>query len=174
MLFRSLPFGIGEAIFSKTPLRDMMRLDLPSPPIEFDFRGTKKTATDRLLIGATTTIHGRELRLLNVHLLAFFMLGSSSLQHPGQRRLVAEQLRQSTGPTLLTGDFNVAQHYSLTKQFSEVGFRPVQTREVTWRRRPYVLDHIFYSRHLRPGQHWVKPTLASDHHALVAEFTFED
>ena len=88
--------------------------------------------------------------------------------------MVAEQLRQSTGPTLLTGDFNVAQHYSLTKQFGEVGFRPVQTHEVTWRRRPYVLDHIFYSRHLRPGQHWVKPTLASDHHALVAEFILED
>ena len=75
---QELPFGIGEAIFSKTPLRDTMRLDLPSPPIEFDFRGTKKTATDRLLIGATTTIHGRELRLFNVHLLAFFMTGRAA------------------------------------------------------------------------------------------------
>src|ERR1035437_5009254 len=36
---RELPFGIGLAIFSRTPLRDRMHLDLPSPPIEFEFFG---------------------------------------------------------------------------------------------------------------------------------------
>jgi endonuclease/exonuclease/phosphatase (EEP) superfamily protein YafD len=35
-----------------------------------------------------------------------------------------------------------------------------------------VLDHLFYNRHLRPVRHAVKQTLASDHHALVAEFEF--
>lgn len=39
-------------------------------------------------------------------------------------------------------------------------------------RRPCVLDHIFYSRHLEPVRHAVKPTLASDQHALVAELAF--
>src|SRR5215208_4757048 len=38
---RELPFGIALAIFSRTPLRDAMRQDLPSPPIEFDFFGKK-------------------------------------------------------------------------------------------------------------------------------------
>jgi endonuclease/exonuclease/phosphatase (EEP) superfamily protein YafD len=37
-----------------------------------------------------------------------------------------------------------------------------------------VLDHIFFSRHLRPVRHEVKPTPASDHHVLVAEFEFAD
>src|SRR5581483_12411341 len=46
---RELPFGIGLAVFSKTPLRDTFRCDLPSPPIEFDFNGRKTTPTDRLL-----------------------------------------------------------------------------------------------------------------------------
>ncbi len=50
---RELPFGIGLAILSKTPLRDTFAETLPSPPIEFDFFGEKKTPTDRLLIGAT-------------------------------------------------------------------------------------------------------------------------
>lgn len=169
---RELPFGIGLAIFSRTPLRDSMRLDLPSPPIDFDFFGRKTTPTDRLLIGAKTTILGRELQLFNTHLLAFFMLGSSSAENPLQRELVADQLARSRGPTILTGDFNVSKHESLVAQFAGRGFTTVQQTEITWRRRPFVLDHIFHNEHLRCVAHRVVPTPASDHHAVVADFEF--
>ena len=174
---RELPFGIGQAILSKTPLSDTLWLNLPSPAIEFEFRGQKRTPTDRLLIGAKTALAGRELRIFNAHLLAFFMLNPSAEEveeQDGQRQLVIDQLRASTGPTLLGGDFNVSKHESLVRQFADAGYRTVQKEKVTWRRRPYVLDHIFYSRHLRPVRHAVKPTPASDHHALVAEFEFVD
>jgi len=172
---RELPFGIGLAIFSRTPLREHVCLNLPSPPVEFDFFGEKKTPTDRLLIGATTTVDGREVRLFNTHLLAFFMLKSSSEVHPDQRRLVEEQLRRTAGmPTLLTGDFNVSQHQSLIRQFAEAGYLTVQSTEVTWRRRPFVLDHIFYNRWLKPVAWEVRPTPASDHHALSATFEFAE
>ena len=169
---RELPFGIGLAIFSRAPLRDMMRLDLPSPPIEFDFFGKKTTPTDRVLIGAKTTILGHELMLLNVHLLAFFMLGSSSTLNPFQRNLVAEQLGAARGPTILTGDFNVSKHHALIDQFGSRGFTSVQHKEVTWRRRPYVLDHIFHNTSLRCVAQRVVPTIASDHHQVVADFEF--
>jgi endonuclease/exonuclease/phosphatase family metal-dependent hydrolase len=169
---RELPFGLGLAIFSRTPLRDPMRLDLPSPPIEFEFYGKKTTPTDRLLIGAKTTVCGRELQLFNTHLLAFFMLGSSSTANPFQRNLVAEQLAASRGPTILTGDFNVSRHQTLVAQFAERGYATVQQDEITWRRRPFVLDHIFYNAPLRPTGCAVLPTPASDHHALVADFEF--
>ena len=171
---RELPFGVGLAIFSKTPLRDVFRCDLPSPPIGFEFRGEMTTPTDRLLIGAKTTLAGHELQLLNTHLLAFFMLKSSSENHIEQRQLVIEQLRRSAGPALLGGDFNVSKHNSMVRQFAEAGYRAVQTKEITWRRQPYVLDHIFHSRHLHPVRYAVKPTMASDHHMLVAEFEFTD
>jgi endonuclease/exonuclease/phosphatase family metal-dependent hydrolase len=169
---RELPFGIGLAILSKTPLRDTLRRDLPSPPIEFEFHGERRTPTDRLLIGAKTTFAGRELRIFNTHLLPFFMLNPCSEEHLGQRQLVIEQLCASEGPTLLGGDFNVSRHDSLLRQFAGAGYLTVHTEEVTWRRRPYVLDHIFYSQHLRPVRHAVMPTPASDHHALLAEFEF--
>lgn len=169
---RELPFGIGLAIFSRTPLRETMRLDLPSPAIEFDFFSRKTTPTDRLLIGAKTTVLGRELQLFNTHLLAFFMLGSSSSSNPFQRNLVAEQLAASVGPTILTGDFNVSKHQSLVAQFGASGFATVQEKQFTWRRRPFVLDHIFYNPSLRTVGHRVVPTPASDHHALVADFEF--
>ncbi len=169
---RELPFGIGLAIFSRTPLRDLLRLDLPSPPIEFDFEGRKTTPTDRVLMGAKTTVCGREVQLLNTHLLAFFMLGSSSLQHPEQRQAIERQLANATGPTLLAGDFNVRRHHTLIEQFAARGFRTVQDRAITWRRQPYVLDHIFHNAALRCVGHRVVPTLASDHYVLVADFEF--
>lgn len=169
---RELPFGLGLAIFSRTPLRDTLRVDLPSPAIEFDFFGKKTTPTDRVLIGATTTVLGREVQFLNTHLLAFFMLGSSSSLNPGQRDLVAQQLGAAKGPTILTGDFNVSKHESLIEQFATKGFSTVQQKEITWRRRPFVLDHIFYNAPLRPVAHRVVPTPASDHHVVVADFEF--
>jgi len=169
---RELPFGVGLAIFSRTPLREQMRMDLPSPSIEFEFFGKKTTPTDRLLIGATTTVLGREVQLLNVHLLAFFMLGSSSSLHPGQRDLIARQLDAATGPTIFTGDFNVSKYQSLVAQFAARGFATVQQKEVTWRRRPFVLDHIFHNAQLRAIAPRVVQTTASDHHALVTDFEF--
>jgi endonuclease/exonuclease/phosphatase family metal-dependent hydrolase len=169
---RELPFGIGLAIFSKTPLRDTFRLDLPSPPIEFEFEGETKTPTDRLLIGAKTTLLGHDLQLFNTHLLAYFMLKASSEDFPEQRKMVVDQLRHTNCPALISGDFNVSNRDSLVSQFAEVGFRTVQMTEITWRHRPYVLDHIFHSKHMNPVRYTVKPTKASDHHILIAEFEF--
>ena len=169
---RELPFGIGLAIFSKTPLRDTLRRDLPSPPIQFEFNGESKTATDRLLIGASTTLAGHRLQIFNTHLLPFFMLNSSSEAHASKRELVLEQLRVAQGPTLIGGDFNVSRHDSLVRQFAGNGFHTVQMSEVTWRRRPLVLDHIFYNQQLQLVRHAVIPTHASDHHTLEAEFEF--
>jgi endonuclease/exonuclease/phosphatase family metal-dependent hydrolase len=171
---RELPFGIGLAILSRTPLTETIRVDVPSPPIEFDFFGKKMTPTDRVLIGAKTRIGGREVQLLNTHLLAFFMLGSSSQTNPFQRELVAGQLARASGPTVLAGDFNVSQHDSLVQQFRSHGFSTVQDSVVTWRRRPYVLDHIFHNAFLRCVSHRVVPTRASDHLPLVADFEFAE
>ena len=170
---RELPFGIGLAMYSKTPLRDHVKIDVPSPPVEFSFRGKKTTPTDRLLIGATTTMDGRDIQIMNTHLLALFMLGArSEEQYPQQRQQVVELMRQQKGPALLTGDFNVSRYDSLVQDFAVADCKTVQFAKATWRRRPFVLDHIFYNKHLRCLRHEVKPTLASDHHALVAEFEF--
>ena len=167
-----LPFGIGLCILSRTPLRETVRVDLPSPTIEFEFRGERKVPTDRLLIGAQTAINGQQLRIFNAHLLAFFMLNASSDQHTGQRRQVLGELSSEGGPTLLGGDFNVARHETLLREFADAGYRTVQSKEVTWRRRPYVLDHLFYNERLRPVRYAVKPTAASDHHMVLADFEF--
>lgn len=169
---RELPFGIGLAIFSRTPLYNHRRVDLPSPAVEFEFQGERKTPTDRLLIGARTVIGGRELNVFNTHLLALFMLRSSSDEHPEQRRLVVEEVSRQSGATVIGGDFNVSHHESLVAQFGAAGFATAQDKEITWRRRPYVLDHLFHNTALRCVAREVHPTPASDHHALVGEFEF--
>jgi endonuclease/exonuclease/phosphatase family metal-dependent hydrolase len=171
---RELPFGIGLAIFSRAPLGTLTRLELPSPPVEFTFAGSKTTPTNRLLIGAKTTVSGREVQLFNTHLLAFFMLGTAGSEFLEQRELVARQLETAAGPTILGGDFNLSEHKALISQFAAHGFATVQEAKVTWRRRPYVLDHIFYNAPLRAVHHAVVPTLASDHHVVVADFEFSE
>ncbi len=169
---RELPFGIGLAIFSRTKLQDTFRIDVPSPAIEFEFGGKKTTPTDRLMIGAKTVVNGREVQFYNVHLLAFFMLGSSSTMFPWQRDLVADRLASSDIPTILGGDFNVSQHASLVEQFAEFGYATVQYKVPTWHRRPFVLDHIFYNSGLRCMSHAVEYSLASDHLPIHADFDF--
>ena len=149
-----------------------MRRELVSPSVEFEFEGRTLTPTDRLLIGAETTLLGRELRIFDTHLLAFFMLKSSSEQHLSQRKTVLEVLREKSGPTILAGDFNVSNHQSLLDQFAAGGYTSAQAQEITWRRRPYVLDHIFHSPELRLLHQQVVPTMASDHHVVVAELAF--
>jgi endonuclease/exonuclease/phosphatase family metal-dependent hydrolase len=165
-----IPFGLGLAIFSKTPLRDFQRVDLPAAPIEFEFGGKKRQASSRLLIEATTDIDGVALQILNTHLQAFFMIGALSDAFPEQRNIVEAELRKQSGPAILCGDMNAAPEESLVKQFEAAGFSTVQKTEPTWKRRPYVVDHIFRNSALRLVSHQILPTPTSDHDAIVAEF----
>lgn len=169
-----IPFGLGLAIFSKTPLRDFFRLNLPPADITFEFDGTTRKPSQRLLIGADTTVENHPIRLLNVHLQAFFMINATSNEHSAQRDLIETELRRHPGTTLLGGDFNSAPGEEVIAQFEKAGFHPSQTSEVTWRRMPMVLDHIFYNEPLRLESCRVIPTLASDHHAVRSEFSFAE
>jgi endonuclease/exonuclease/phosphatase family metal-dependent hydrolase len=167
-----IPFGLGLAIFSKTPLRNFYRKDLPPPEIAFEFGGVMRKPSHRLMIGAETQINGHVLRLINTHLQAFFMINASSNDHHTQRDRIELELRRSTGATLLGGDFNCAPGETLIEQFKRAGFRPSQSTKVTWRRMPFVVDHIFYNHALRLEACSVIPTEASDHHAVRCQFSF--
>ncbi len=167
-----IPFGLGLAIFSKTPLEDFERVDLPAAPIEFEFAGKKRCASSRLLLSAATGLGGRRLHILNTHLQAFFMIGSSSDEHPAQRELVERRLRRLAGPSILAGDMNSAPEENLVAHFGDAGFSTAQNCVPTWKRRPYVVDHIFHNAALRLIGQRVVATTVSDHDAVVAEFDF--
>ncbi len=167
-----IPFGLGLAILSKTPLTNFYRVDLPAADITFEYAGVSRTPSQRLLIGAEAELAGRRVRLLNTHLQAFFMIKGSSNDHLRQRTLVEAELRKCSGPALLGGDFNSAPEETVVDQFAQAGFCASQCSEITWRRMPFVLDHIFYNGPLRLENCTVIPTEASDHHAVRSEFSF--
>lgn len=167
-----LPFGLGLGIFSRFPLSEPKTHLLPAADLTFPFAERERRPSERILLEATAQLPSGTLRVLNAHLQAYFMLGTSSEIHRAQRDAVEEILRHSPVPTILGGDFNCAPEENLVDQFSAAGFPPVQTTEITWRRRPYILDHLFHSRNLRVLSHSVIPTLASDHHAVRAELEF--
>jgi endonuclease/exonuclease/phosphatase (EEP) superfamily protein YafD len=56
------------------------------------------------------------------------------------------------------------------KQFENAGFRTAQNETITWRRMPFVTDHLFYNAALRLVSQRVEVTSTSDHHAVVADF----
>lgn len=165
-----LPFGIGLAVFSRTPLEEVFCDVLPAPEVQFDFEGKTVLPSERSLIGAETTIDGGRVSLLNTHLQAFFMIGSTSNEHRGQRDAVEQRLRAARLPTILAGDFNVGPEETLVDQFAGAGFRAVQNERITWRRMPFVLDHFFYNPPLELEWYEVVETDVSDHHALEAVF----
>ncbi len=168
-----LPFGIALAILSRTPLVDFQHIDLPAAPITFEFEGSQRAASQRQLIAAQTKIAGQSVQLMNTHLQAFFMIGSASTEHPGQRDRVDTALRNSDGPTLCGGDFNCAPPEHLVEQYRAAGYETAQDTEVTWRHQPFVTDHLFFNSGLRATRAEVIPTVCSDHHAVSADFRFE-
>jgi len=165
-----LPFGLALAIFSKTPLTDFVAIDLPPAPVPFEFEGRRVSPSWRQLIGVTTQISGRAIRLFNTHLQAFFMINSSSDEHREQREIVERAVAEDGMPTLLAGDFNCAPNEGLVAQFAAAGLRTAQDVEPTWRRRPYVMDHLFFNAGLKAEHVDVLPTLCSDHHAVKGSF----
>jgi endonuclease/exonuclease/phosphatase family metal-dependent hydrolase len=169
---RELPFGYGLAILSKTRLFDTCAVPLPAPDLEFHFKGERTQPTQRVLMGARTRVDGHVLQLFNTHLQAFFIINENSDEHPAQRAAVSARLRASELPTLLGGDFNAAPGEGTIDQIEGAGYKTVQRDEITWRRMPYVLDHIFYNNQLEALQHEIIETDASDHKMLVADFAF--
>lgn len=166
-----LPFGLGLAIFSRFPLSNVIPRELPAANLQFPFGGRERRPSSRLLLEAHASLPGSTLRLLNTHLQAYFMLGTSSELHRGQRDAVEAILKETTHPTVLGGDFNCAPEENLVAQFAAAGFQPVQTTEPTWRRRRYVIDHLFHSDDLILESCTVLPTPVSDHHAVRADFS---
>lgn len=165
-----LPFGYGLAILSRFPLEDCASTPLPTADLQFDFFGASKRPTRRLMIEARLRFGMTRIQLLNTHLQAFFMLGTSSDIHRDQRDLVAARLKRVEGPGLLAGDFNCVPEESTLEQFAQAGFEAIQKSTVTWKHRPYVLDHILHNGPIECLEHKVLQTDVSDHDLVWARF----
>jgi len=165
-----LPFGIGLAIFSKFPILRSWQRFLDPAPVQFEFGGRMRNPSARVLLVTELDVGGRSLFALNTHLQAFFMIASSSDKHIAQRRGILQELGGLSGPILMGGDFNCSPEEGLVAEFKEAGLSTAQSSVITWRRRPYVLDHLFYSDHLTLTESQVIDTAVSDHHAVSASF----
>jgi endonuclease/exonuclease/phosphatase family metal-dependent hydrolase len=165
-----LPFGIGLAIFSRFPLHDFWKQELPAAVALFDFGGRMRRPSRRMLIGATAEVEGTPVALLNTHLQAYFMIGLRADDQPAQRDIVLSRMRGAGRHALLGGDFNCAPEDELVAAFQDKGFQPAQTTVPTWKRRPYVVDHLFNAPGLRLVEAAVVPTTASDHDAVLGRY----
>lgn len=168
---RELPFGYALAIFSRFPLQHREIIHLPAPDLEFNFEGQPTRPTDRVMIGARIELEGRTLQLFNTHLQAFFMIGSSADDYPAQRETVGQSLLQSRHPAIIGGDFNISPEDGTLNYFEGLGYRPAQRKTITWKRKPYVTDHLLYNAGLALEAVSVIPTETSDHEMVKGIFS---
>ncbi len=167
---KELPFGVGLAIFSKYPLSGFRKENLPASNVEFDFFGTKTNTTDRVVIKAEIDVGGKKVTLVNTHLQAYFMINSTSDEHPLQRDISLSLAEEADGPVLLCGDFNSAPVECLVETYKLKSYQVVQTDKITWKRIPFVLDHIFYKGGVHLNSYQIDEVACSDHHVLMTEF----
>lgn len=165
-----LPFGLGLAILSRWPMSGHAVHHLPASSLRFEFEGRERNPSQRTLQRASLDIGGMPLHLLNTHLQAFFMIGGNSKDFPEQRKLLEAVLVGLGGLSLIGGDFNSSPDEGLKEQFESFGFRTAQASQDTWKRRPYVVDHLFYGPGLRLVECRVIETNCSDHHAVRGVF----
>lgn len=167
-----LPFGIGLAIFSKFPLMDSTHIVLPAEDIEIDYQSRRWHLADRSLIRADINLDGHRIRLLNTHLQAYFVIGRNADDHPDQRDEVKHQVvlgYAECGEVLLAGDFNCAPGEHSINSLMETGLISANPGVVTWRRLPYSLDHIMYSRGFNLESFEAVDNTISDHLPVLAE-----
>ena len=104
----------------------------------------------------------------NCRLQAFFIIDYTSDDYLGQRNILVEQIKASSIATILGGDFNSAPGEGTIDQIESTGYQTAQKETITWRRMPFVLDHIFYNHGLSLQSVEICETMASDHHLLKA------
>jgi endonuclease/exonuclease/phosphatase family metal-dependent hydrolase len=118
------PGDTGVALLSHFPLEDVVRIDLPWS--ECPWR-------PRLSVGVTLRVGAEKIRIFNSHI----------DPHPGvgglleQLQVVVQHARESSGPTILLGDFNTLSNQKCLQirslLESEGYMTPIPTGTATWR-----------------------------------------
>jgi endonuclease/exonuclease/phosphatase family metal-dependent hydrolase len=163
------PGGAGLAILSRLPLEDRFHLVLPAADCRIEAGGRSWQPAERQLIGASVSLGGRQVQLLDVELEPCFRHGAADGQAL-QRRVLETVLRGRKGPVVLAGGINAAPEEGTLAALEACGMAAVQKRDFTWRRQPMVLDHLLHSPDLaRSGQGVVRAGV-SDHDAVRAVF----
>lgn len=153
------PFG--NAIMSRTPLRDKMHLLLPHV--------ARINGQPRSALFATTTIQDTDVLIGSLHL-ETVLLGLR--RRVEQIQPIADFVSKSDTPSIIGGDFNTASTRSVKafeQTLGEADLQRVSKLEAeTFRRfgRPFVLDH-FFGRNIKVVDGGVVPTgEVSDHEPI--------
>lgn len=154
----SLDWGLGQygnAILSRYPIVNH-HVELMASPVE-----------RRSLLAAVVQIGSRRVTVFNTH------LGLNQEERREQMAVIAHAIRETRGPAVLMGDFNMEPDNPL---FAEI---PVPFHKIHLRLKAPTLqsgaeiDHIFTNLPTGVVFAWTQPTHASDHHPVVADLPWK-
>jgi endonuclease/exonuclease/phosphatase family metal-dependent hydrolase len=160
------PGNTGVALLSRTPLKDIERIDLPWHECAW---------RPRLAMGATVELAHQQVRLMNVHVDPH---GPLDNQHQ-QVEALLERAEQYGGPRVIMGDFNTLSKQKAVEIRSLMESRgyttPFPTGTPTWRGAGlrFHADWIFVRGLEVKRRGVVKPLNVSDHWPIWAEISSE-
>jgi endonuclease/exonuclease/phosphatase family metal-dependent hydrolase len=125
----------------------------------------------RSLLHAEIEIQGRRVTFFNTH------LGMDKEEQRVQVAAILEAIEKSSGALVLLGDFNMEPDNPLIAALSSA-IRKVHLggSVTTFAGKKDVvkeIDHLFTNLALEKDSAWTQPTLASDHHPVLAQLKFE-
>lgn len=149
----------GNAILSRFPITAHHFRYLP---------GNKER---RSLLRAEIEVQGRRITFFNTH------LGLDQEEQTAQMTAIMEAIKNNSGASILVGDFNMAANNPLLAKLSSAIHQvPLDDTVTTFAGKKGVIkqiDHIFTNLSLAEESAWTQPTLASDHHPVLAQLKFE-
>lgn len=160
------PGNTGVALLSRTPLKDIERIDLPWHECAW---------RPRLAMGATVELAHQQVRLMNVHVDPH---GPLDNQHQ-QVEALLERAEQYGGPCVIMGDFNTLSKQKaveIRRLMESRGYTtPFPTGTPTWRGAGlrFHADWIFVRGLEVKRLGVVKPLNVSDHWPIWAEISSE-
>jgi len=120
----------------------------------------------RALQKVVVLVGDEEMTVYNTH------LGVLPEERSEQLRIIAELLRETDGPAVLLGDFNMEDGHPLMSLLGpEWKKLKMETKSPTIVS-GHEIDHVFVNRTAHLPKVWTIPTDASDHNPVVAEFAW--
>ncbi|WP_227014067.1 endonuclease/exonuclease/phosphatase family protein [Paenibacillus psychroresistens] len=96
-------------------------------------------------------------------------LGVLAQEYKWQMPILCEKINELSMPTIVLGDFNMEPSNATMKIIDPKWHRIRLPRPQATMQNGKQIDHIFTNKGCRDSRAWVQETVASDHHAVLAE-----
>jgi endonuclease/exonuclease/phosphatase family metal-dependent hydrolase len=150
----SVKFGFsqyGNAILSKWPIESKSIIHMNG--------GLER----RSILIADIKVNGVQITIVNTH------LGVQAQEYKWQMPILCEMIADLPKPTIVLGDFNMEPSNAAFKIMDPIWHKISLEQPQATMQNGKQIDHVFANSGYLNARAWVQKTIASDHHAVIAD-----